>query len=109
MKNCYPPLTHLAAALLGAAAATMLLTHEPLGLSLTPRLEKTAANVMANVGDSCVPVRRPGSGTDPLPYRERTTSSVSAAIVIAARSLAARARLHAHTRVPSLWQAELLD
>lgn len=70
---------------------------------------QTAANVMANVGDSCVPVRRPGSGTDPLPYRERTTSSVSAAIVIAARSLAARARLHAHTRVPSLWQAELLD
>ena len=25
MKNCYPPLTHLAAALLGAAVATMLL------------------------------------------------------------------------------------
>ena len=38
MKN-HSPLTLMAAALLGAAAATMLLTHEPLGLSLTPRLE----------------------------------------------------------------------
>ena len=34
-------MTHLAAALLGAAMATTLLTNEPLGLSLTPRLEKT--------------------------------------------------------------------
>ena len=40
MKNCHSPTTHLAAALLGAAMATTLLTNEPLGLSLTPRLEK---------------------------------------------------------------------
>jgi len=39
MKNCHSPTTHLAAALLGAAMATTLLTNEPLGLSLTPRLE----------------------------------------------------------------------
>ena len=38
MKNCYSP-THAPAAAPGAAAATMLLTHEPLGLSLTPRME----------------------------------------------------------------------
>ena len=40
MKNCHSPTTHLAAAaLLGAAMATTLLTNEPLGLSLTPRME----------------------------------------------------------------------
>ena len=39
MKN-HSPLTLMAAALLGAAVATTtLLTNEPLGLSLTPRLE----------------------------------------------------------------------
>ena len=38
MKNANSPMTHLAAALLGAAMATMLLTQEPLGLSLTPRM-----------------------------------------------------------------------
>jgi len=39
MKNHSPP-TLMAAALLGAAVATtMLLTNEPLGLSLTPRME----------------------------------------------------------------------
>ena len=31
MKNCHSPTTHLAAALLGAAMATTLLTNEPLG------------------------------------------------------------------------------
>ena len=35
MKNANSPMTHLAAALLGAAMATMLLSHEPLGLSGT--------------------------------------------------------------------------
>ena len=39
MKNAYAPTTHLAAALLGAAVATTLLTNKPLGLSLTPRME----------------------------------------------------------------------
>ena len=39
MKNAFSPTTHLAAALLGAAMATTLLTKEPLGLSLTPRME----------------------------------------------------------------------
>ena len=39
MKNAYTPTTHLAAALLGAAVATTLLTNKPLGLSLTPRME----------------------------------------------------------------------
>ena len=39
MKN-HSPLTLMAAALLGAAVATtMLLNNEPLGLSLTPRME----------------------------------------------------------------------
>ena len=39
MKNAFSPTTHLAAALLGGAVATTLLTNEPLGLSLTPRME----------------------------------------------------------------------
>ena len=39
MKNANSPMTHFAAALLGAAMATTLLTNEPLGLSLTPRME----------------------------------------------------------------------
>ena len=38
MKN-HSPLTLMAAALLGAAVATTLLTNKPLGLSLTPRME----------------------------------------------------------------------
>ena len=39
MKNCDSPLSHIAAALLGAAMATTLLTNEPFGSSLMPRLE----------------------------------------------------------------------
>ena len=39
MKNANSPMTHFAAALLGAAMATTLLANEPLGLSLTPRME----------------------------------------------------------------------
>ena len=42
MKNANSPMTHLAAALLGAAMATTLLTNEPFGSSLMPRMETRA-------------------------------------------------------------------
>ena len=58
MKN-HSPLTLMAAALLGAAVATtMLLTNEPLGLSLTPRMEmdlrKTQVRAPPSVGRECI-------------------------------------------------------
>ena len=45
MKNCDSPLSHIAAALLGAAMATTLLTNEPFGSSLMPRMETRALSM----------------------------------------------------------------
>ena len=55
MKN-HSPLTLMAAALLGAAVATtMLLNNEPLGLSLTPRMETAELMDITAVAVGSVP------------------------------------------------------